>query len=491
MVCAEQELLNKNTAITQILIISFYFGESINPKLAIPLNLSYFISKRIRHGQGNSFSSIIHKIAIISIAIGLAAAIISFLIMQGFQSAVKNKIYGFSNHLLITKYTMSNAVEEQPFDYHIALYKDPMQYGFVKHIQEYSHKAGIIKTDEEVMGIVFKGVGKSFDVSQFKTSLQEGEFIHFPDSGYSNEVLLSRLIADKINARTGDDIVVHFFQNPPRFRRLKISGIYETNLSDYFDSKVIIGDIRLVQRLNDWPITEAGGVEVQLDLNSYNSLQLWRTDFSRYWARVQETIVEDPEVDNKFFATISALWNYKFDFDKAAMEESAHQIGESIDYDLYMETVRDKYIQVFEWLDLIKRQVKILLVVILVVVCVNMISVILISVMERTPMVGILKAMGAQDKFIRSVFLYNGMNLILKGLFFGNVVGLGLCFLQDRFKFISLNPHDYYMEYVPIQWNWGTVVLLNVIVFVTVLVVLLLPTRFITRINPIQAIRFD
>ncbi|HNV28244.1 MAG TPA: FtsX-like permease family protein, partial [Cyclobacteriaceae bacterium] len=176
---------------------------------------------------------------------------------------------------------------------------------------------------------------------------------------------------------------------------------------------------------------------------------------------------------------------------KAAMEESAHKIGESIDYDLYMETVRDKYIQVFEWLDLIKRQVKILLVVILVVVCVNMISVILISVMERTPMVGILKAMGAQDKFIRSVFLYNGMNLILKGLFFGNIAGLGLCFLQYQFKFISLNPHDYYMEYVPIEWNWGTVVILNIIVFVTVLIVLLLPTRFITRINPIQAIRFD
>jgi lipoprotein-releasing system permease protein len=455
------------------------------------LNLSYFISKRIRHTEGNSFSSIIHKIAVASIAIGLAAAIVSFLIMQGFQSAVKNKIYGFSNHLLVTKYTMSNAVEEQPFDFKISLYNEPTQFGFVKHVQEFSHKAGLIKTDTEVLGVVFKGVGKSFDVLRFNENLIEGKFIHFPDSGYSNEVLLSRVIADKINAKTGDDIVIHFFQNPPRFRKLTVSGIYETNLSDYFDSKVIMGDIRMVQRLNDWAPSEAGGLEIEVDLKSYNEFTLWREDFSRYMSHIQEEIDNDPEVTNKFFATISAILDYKFDFDKVAMEESARKIGESMDYDLYLQTVRDKYIQVFEWLDLIKRQVKILLVVILVVVCVNMISVILILVMERTQMVGILKAMGAQNRFIRSVFLYNGMNLIAKGLFFGNVVGLGLCFLQDQFKFISLNPHDYYMEYVPIQWSWTTVVLLNVIIFVTVLIVLLLPTRFITRINPIQAIRFD
>lgn len=455
------------------------------------MNLSYFLSKRIRYAEGKSFSSVIHKIAIVSIAIGLAAALVSFLIMQGFQSAIKNKIYSFSNHLLITQFTMSNAVEEQPFDFHIDLYKNPSAFPFVKHVQEFSHKAGLIKTDDEVMGIVFKGVGSSFNVSQFQQSLLEGTFIHFSDSGYSNQVLLSQVIANKINAKTGDDIVVHFFQNPPRFRRLTVAGIYETNLSDYFDSKVIIGDIGLVQRLNDWSPQQAGGMEVQLDLSTYNAFQLWQTDFARYWARVREDITDNPDVENEFLSTLSALFNYRFDFDKAAMEESARTISQSIDYDLYMETVRDKYIQVFEWLDLIKRQVKILLVIILVVVCVNMISVILILVMERTQMVGMLKAMGAQDKSIRNVFLFNGMNLIAKGLAWGNAVGLGLCFLQDKFKLIALNPHDYYMSYVPIQWSWGTVLILNLIVFFTVLVVLLLPTRFITRINPIQAIKFD
>jgi lipoprotein-releasing system permease protein len=456
------------------------------------LNLSYFISKRISQGNGDSFSSIIHKIAVASIAIGLAAAIVSFLIMQGFQSEVKNRIYSFSNHLLITKYTMNNAVEEQPFKYNTDIHKQRDQFGFVTHVQEYSHKAGLIKSNDEVMGIVFKGVGKSFDADQFSKNLVEGEFIHFTDSGYAQEVVLSRIIADKINVKTGDDIVVHFFQNPPRFRRLKITGIYETNLSDYFDGKVILGDIGLVQRLNDWPGDEAGGLEVKVDLNYFSGAELWRYALANHLQRIDEVIISNPEyAGNRFLGSLSALWEFKYDHDKAALEASAQAISKSMDYDLYIETVRDKYIQVFEWLDLIKRQVRILLVIILVVVCVNMISVILILVMERTQMVGILKAMGARDSLVRSVFVYNGMSLIGKGLLLGNSIGLGLCFLQYYFKLIPLDPRDYYMEYVPIEWGWGTVVFLNLIVFATVSLVLLLPTRFITRINPIQAIRFD
>jgi lipoprotein-releasing system permease protein len=473
------------------LIISVYFG-GVFFKIKHSLNLSYFISKRIRQGQGNSFSSIIHKIAVASITIGLAASIVSFLIMQGFQKEVKNKIYSFSNHLLITKYTMNNAVEEQSFKYTLDLQQRPAQFGFVTHVQEFSHKAGLIKSEDEVMGIVFKGVGKSFDRDQFERNLIEGRFIHFPDSGYAREVVLSRIIADKINAKTGDEVTIHFFQNPPRVRRLKITGIYETNLSDNFDGKVILGDIRMVQRLNDWPEDEAGGLEVKVDMDYFSGFQLWRSSLDHHIERIDEVILSNPEyTGNRLWGSLSALWDFNYDHDKAALEACANEIGVSMDFDLFIETVRDKYIQVFEWLDLIKRQVKILLVIILVVVCVNMISVILILVMERTQMVGILKAMGATDKLIRSVFIYNGMSLIAKGLLFGNVIGLGLCFLQDQFKFIQLNPHDYYMEYVPIEWSWGTVLLLNFIVFVTVTLVLLLPTRFIVRIRPIEAIRFD
>jgi lipoprotein-releasing system permease protein len=441
--------------------------------------------------EAGSFSSIIHKVAVGSITIGLAAAIVSFLVMHGFQSGVKEKVYGFSNHLLVTKFTMNNAVAEQPFEFNIDLFQHPEKFPFVKHVQEFSHKPGLLKTENEVMGIVFKGVSKKFNRTAFEENIVEGKFLNFPDSGYSHDIVISRVIANKLNAKIGDAIILHFFQNPPRFRKLKITGIYETNLSDYFDSKMVLGDLRLVQQLNGWRPTQAGGIEVLIDFNYFNTFQLWQSDVSAYLDAIRERVIDNPDEPDKFLRTVSALWNYKYDFDQAALDEAQRQIGEAMDYDLNIETVRDKYIQIFEWLDLVKRQVRILLGIILIVVSVNMISVILILVMERIPMVGLLKAMGAQNRLIRSVFIFNGMNLIAKGLLYGNLVGLGLCFIQDRFHLFRLNAHDYYMSYVPIEWSWGTVIILNVIVFVVVSIVLLLPTRFISRIQPVQAIRFD
>lgn len=455
------------------------------------MNLSYFISKRIRTAEPGSFSSIIHKVAVASIAIGLAAAIVSFLIMKGFQARVKEKIYSFSNHLLITKFTMNNAVAEQPFDFKIDLYKHPDAFPFVKHVQEYSHKAALIKTDNEVLGIVFKGIGKSFDQSFFRENLIDGRFLSFPDSSHSREIVVSQIIADKINAKVGDDIILHFFQNPPRFRRLKIVGIYETNLSEYFDSKVVIGDIGLVQQLNGWSSNQAGGLEVLIDFDKFDYFELLKGDIKAYRNAIQERIINNSEVEDKFLNTVGAVWAYRFDFDQSVLDEAQSQVGDAMDYDLNIETVRDKYIQVFEWLDLLKRQVRILLAIILIVVSVNMISVILILVMERIPMVGLLKAMGAPNKLVRSVFIYNGVNLIAKGLLYGNAIGLGFCFLQYNFRLIKLNAHDYYMSYVPVEWDWATVVILNLVVFAVVSLVLLLPTRFITRIQPVKAIRFD
>ncbi|MFM7850572.1 MAG: ABC transporter permease [Flammeovirgaceae bacterium] len=353
------------------------------------MNLPYFISKRIRHVETGSFSATIHNIAIATIAIGLAAAIVSFLVMLGFQSAVKEKIYRFSNHLLITKFTLNNAVEEQPFDYRIDLYQHPEKFPFVKHVQEYCHKAGLVKADDEILGVIFKGVGKSFSVSRFSEAMVEGRFIQFNDSSYTHEVVLSRIIANKINAKVGEDIVLHFFQNPPRVRKLKVVGIYETNLSDYFDGKILMGDIRLVQQLNGWEKYMAGGLEVTIDMNYFNHFDLLKNEIhnNSYTLNGDESGVDSVVVEP---GGNSALFG--FEKDKAALEEALVQVGESIDYDLNIQTVRDKFVNVFEWLNLIERQVKILLGIILFVISVNMISVILILVMERIPMIGILKS---------------------------------------------------------------------------------------------------
>ena len=406
------------------------------------MNLSYFISKRISQEQKEGFASTIHTIAIAIIGVGLAAAIVSFLVMEGFQETVKNKIYAFNGHLIITKFTMNNSPEEQPLNYHIDLYDHPGRYPYISHAQEYLHKAGLAKAGDEGLGVVVKGVGKSFDVKAFQSNIIEGEFLHFPDSGYANQVVISKIIANKLKARVGDNLTVHFFQNPPRFRRLKVTGIYETNLSEYFDSRIIIGDIRMIQRLNDWPDSLAGGLEVFVrDIN---------------------------EID-----------------------EAGMAIGEAMDFDLNIERVSDRYVQIFEWLSLVSRQVNIILAIILLVICVNMVSIVLILVMERTQMIGMLKALGSSDRVVRSVFIYQGISLITKGLVVGNVLGLGICLLQDKFKIAKLNPHDYYMDFVPISWHWEVVGLLNLLTFTVVTLVLLLPTMVISRINPIRAIRFD
>ncbi|WP_165824094.1 ABC transporter permease [Pseudochryseolinea flava] len=406
------------------------------------MNLSYFISKRITREQKEGFASTIHTIAIVIISVGLAAAIISFLVMKGFQNTVKEKIFSFTGHLLIQKQSLERSMEEEPFNFYTPAFTNPQGNDNIRHSQEYAHKVGIVKAQDEVLGVVLKGVGKSFDQKSFEPYLIEGKFIKFPDSAYSNQVVVSKIIADKLRAKVGDDLGVHFLQNPPRFRKLKIAGIYQTHLSEYFDSKIIIGDIRLIRRLNDWSDSLAGGVEIFLhDVEKVDATQEW--------------------------------------------------VGESMDFDLDVQKISDLYMQVFEWLNLVSRQVNMILAIILLVICVNMVSIVLILVMERTQMIGMLKALGASNGAVRSVFIFQGMNLILKGLFWGNVLGLSLCFIQDQFKIVKLNPHDYYMEFVPISWNWEVVGLLNLLTFAVVTLVLLLPTMVISRINPIRAIRFD
>jgi lipoprotein-releasing system permease protein len=406
------------------------------------LNLAYFIAKRISRQQQGGFSSVIHAIAVVSISVGLAAAIVAFLIMYGFQEAVKTKMYSFSGHMVVTAMSYNNSMEETPFDYNIDLFNHPEKFKGVAHVQEYAHKAGLIKTNEEILGVVIKGVGKTFDTISFGPNMIEGRFLHFPDSTVANEVVLSKTIAQKLKVKTGDLLTVHFFQNPPRVRRLTVTGIYETNLSEYFDGKMIISDIRLVQRLNDWADSIAGGLEI---------------------------FVSNPE----------------------AIEAIANNVHSEIDYDMQVTSTAYKYQSIFQWLGLLSRQVNILLVIILTVICINMISIILILVMERTQMIGMLKAMGGTDGLVRKVFISNGINLIARGLLWGNAIGLGFCALQYWFKIIPLNAQDYYISYVPISWHWNVVLGLNLLMFVVISVVLLVPTMVIARISPVKAIKFD
>jgi len=367
--------------------------------------------------------------------------IIAFFILLGFKSTIINKIYSFKGHIIVSKYTLGRSYHEDPVSLNEEFVVNKDKYKFIDHIQEFSHKAGLIKTKEEVDGVIFKGIGTSFSLEHFAGNLHSGEFINFKEDGYSNDVILSTKIANRLKLEVDDQFIIYFIQDPPRSRRLIVKGLYETGMED-FDEKIILGDIGLLRRLNNWADTLAGGFEVYLS-----------------------------DVDD--------------------IDEDYERLNDIAGYDLFIQKVSDKYIQIFDWLHLINNNVTIFLTLILFVASFNMVSIVLILIMERTQMIGLLKAIGANNSMIQRIFRYQGMQLIIRGMVVGNVAGLGLSFIQYQFKIIKLDPVSYYMSYVPIEWDWGIVLLLNILVFVVVSLVMMFPVKAISRMQPIKLIRFD
>lgn len=405
------------------------------------MNFSFFISKRISKETVGSFSSIINRIAIVSIGLGLAVLLLSFMVLYGFKTEIKDKIYSFSGHLIVSKYTLSTSYEEGSIAISDSLINFIKEYPLTKHVQPYAMKAGLLKTEEEVQGVIIKGVDQSFDTTSFKKHMIEGRFPDFTGESYSTEVAISSKISQYLELKSGDDVLVYFVQNPPRFRKLQVTGIYETGLEE-FDEKIIIGDLGLVRRINNWPDSLAGGLEI-------------------------------------FISDIDQL--------DQAESDLFHTLG----IDLYVDKVTDRYIQIFDWLNLLNRNVVILLTIILFVSGTSIISIILILIMERTQMIGVLKALGASNKLIRSIFFWNGLQLIIKGLLWGNVIGLMLGAIQYYFKLIPLDAANYYMSHVPIEFDFMTVIWLNLLVLTLIGLTLLIPIAIISRVQPVKAIRFD
>jgi lipoprotein-releasing system permease protein len=288
---------------------------------------------------------------------------------------------------------------------------------------------------------VIKGIGVDYDTINFYSNLVEGRFPDVSSEDYSTEIIISKEIAQLLRLELGEKVIMYFVQNPPRYRQLEIVGVYETGLED-FDERMIIGDIRMIQRLNDWRVDQVGSFEVFIKDNIDEE--------------VAESIV----------------------FDK-------------VDADQFVNLTSKKYPQYFEWLELLNQNVRLFLVLILFVACFNMVAVIFILTMERTPMIGMLKSMGAQNKLIRNIFLMSGLRLTFKGLLWGNAVAIGAAALQFYFHLIPLDQENYYMSSVPILWDFKMILGLNLLVLVVVLISLFLPVWFIARMKPIKAIRFD
>ncbi|MBB6325630.1 lipoprotein-releasing system permease protein [Algoriphagus iocasae] len=405
------------------------------------MNVSYFIAKRISFKRAGGFSATIHKIAVGSLAIGLAVSLLSFMVLGGFQKTVSDKVYGFTGHYQVQRFTMSNAFEEAPFSLNSEFAQEYSQLPFVNRIQSFAHKAALVKGENEVEGILVKGVGKDFDTLSFKNYIKEGRMLKIPDEGTSNEVMLSNVIANKLLLKVGDKVTLYFVQEPPRFRRVEVVGIFETYLEN-FDDKIVIGELQTIRNLNGWTEDQVGGLEVFVD-NPKN------------------------------------------------IDSYSPQLEDVMDFDLKLIASKDKFLEIFDWLSLLDTNVYVFVGLITFVAIFNMGAILFILIMERTQMIGLLKAMGAANKQIRRIFFWNGINILLRGLVIGNAIGLGFGVLQDNFKLIPLDPSSYYMSYVPIEWNWPLFLLINAgITFLTALV-LFIPVMVISRVEPIKSIRFD
>ena len=405
------------------------------------MNLPDFIAKRTINSKTGQFSGSIYKIAISSIAIGLAIMSVALLILGGFQKTIKDKVYSFAGHMQVTKYTLSNSFDESPISTETDFFKHHQDLDFIKHVQGVAYKAGLLKTEEAVEGVVIKGIGIDYDTVNFASNLVEGRFPDVNSEDYSTEIIISKEIAQLLRLDLGEKVIMYFVQNPPRYRQLEIVGIYETGLED-FDERMIIGDIRMIQRLNDWGKDQVGSFEVFINDN-----------------------VDEEEAESIVF--------------------------DKVEVDQFVNLTSKKYPQYFEWLELLNQNVRLFLALILFVACFNMVAVIFILTMERTPMIGMLKSMGAQNKLIRNIFLMSGLRLTFKGLFWGNLIGLGASALQYFFHLIPLDQENYYMSFVPILWDFKMILGLNLLVLVVVLISLFLPVWFIARMKPIKAIRFD
>lgn len=365
-------------------------------------------------------------------------------VLEGFKTRIRDKIFSFGAHLQVTKYDLKKSFEESPLSINSDLYQRPEGVPGIEHIQVYSNKPALLRTESDIMGVVLKGVDRDFRMKDFQENFRSGSFPQLPDSGYSNEIIISRKIANKMNIELDDPVIMIFSRtnsSAPSYKKLIVKGIYQTGLEE-FDEHFVIGDIRLIRKINNWPDTLVGGYEIFV--KDFNNL-----------------------------------------------EPISEEVFDYMGYDMQIEKITDKYIQIFDWLKLLDRNVLIFLSLILIVASFNMVATLLIMIMERTNMIGVLKALGTDNTRIRGIFVYSGSRIILKGLLFGNLFGLGVCFLQYVFKIIPLDPENYYMAYVPIKFNWFMIVGINLITFLTVTLVLLVPSLIISKMKPVKSIRFN
>ena len=370
--------------------------------------------------------------------------IVSISIVTGFQEEIREKVIGFGSHIQISHFDSNSSPETEPINKNQAFYTTFQSVEGIKHIQVIATKAGIIKTDNQMEGIILKGVSSDYDWSFIEDKIIEGNILQIKDSLRSKDIIISKLIAQRLKLKLGDSIRMYFIgkeQAQPKGRKLHIAGIYETGLAEY-DKLFVLGDIAQIQSLNKWSPNQVGGFEVLI--NNFNDI-----------------------------------------------EEISEYVYKNIPYDLDSKNIKQRDPQIFDWLQLMDMNVLIILILMIVVATINIISTFLILILERTSMIGLLKALGTRNYSIRKVFLYTSMYLVLKGLIWGNIIAISFCLIQKYFGFIKLPQESYYLTEVPIHFSLLNIVLLNLGTLLICFLILIIPSYIISKIIPVKAIRFS
>jgi lipoprotein-releasing system permease protein len=405
------------------------------------LNFPLFLAKRITAKGNRTFSRLIVRVAIAGIVLGLAIMILSLAVLRGFKQEVIAKQRGFAGDISVFKFDLNTSYDNTPFKLSDSSRLELMKIEGIKAIQPIATKPGIIHANDEVEGVVLKGINKDYDQSFLRNILVAGNGIDFSDEEKAKEqIIISQVTAKRMSLNVGDSFIMYFVQEPLRKRKLTIVGIYNLGVEEV-DESYVIGDLGLIQRLNDWGEDVVGAYEIKID-----------------------------------------------NFENIAQETAA--VIHSLPIDLRAWSVKEQFPQVFKWLDLLDVNTEVIFILMLIVAIINMISALLIMILERTEMIGILKALGFSNGGIRKVFLYNAIYLIGIGLFVGNVVGLGICYFQDLTHFFKLDEASYYVSYVPISLKITDVIFLNIGIMTICLLALLIPSGLVSRISPVKAISF-
>lgn len=414
------------------------------------MNLPFFIAKRIYSDQGDKrkVSRPAIRIATIGVAIGLAVMIVTVSVVLGFKHTIRDKVVGFGSHIQIQNMLTFLSTDSYPIIINDSVMHSYEQIEGVKHVERYAYSQGILKTDDDFLGVMFKGVGPEYDLNFLSKHLLEGEIPVFSDTTSTNKILVSKMIADKLRLKTGDRIFAYFIGESVRTRRFTITGIYQTNMTR-FDESLCFTDIRTTQKLNDWNDEQCSGAEITV--KNFEQLQNTADEFI-------EKVNRQTDKDMNTYSS---------------------------------QTIYEAYPQVFHWLELLDINVWIILVLMVCVAGFTMISGLLIIILERTQMIGVLKAVGARNKTIRHTFLWFAAFIIGQGLIIGNLLGLGIIALQKYSGIVKLDPQTYYVSEAPMEINIPLFVLLNIATLIICVFVLIAPSYFISHIHPAKSMRYE